>query len=59
MTFGLSQAEVAQNKKYYYHEANNVDDVVHVVSSFLSCVQDNKGSLIVYQEGNAGAPRRL
>jgi hypothetical protein len=30
---GLSQAEVTENEEYHHHEANNVDEVVHVASS--------------------------
>jgi hypothetical protein len=34
--FGLPQADVAENKEHHHHETNQIDEVVHVASSFLS-----------------------
>lgn len=34
---GLSQAEVAENEEHYHHDANNVENAIHVEFSFLSC----------------------
>jgi hypothetical protein len=34
--FGLPQAEIAGNEKHYHHNTNNVENIVHVSSSFLS-----------------------
>jgi hypothetical protein len=33
---GLPQAEVAENEEHYHHNANNVENAVHVASSFLA-----------------------
>jgi hypothetical protein len=32
----LPQAEVAENEEHYHYDANNVENAVHVVFSFLS-----------------------
>jgi hypothetical protein len=33
---GLPQSEIAGNKEHYHHNTNNVENIVHVSSSFLS-----------------------
>jgi hypothetical protein len=33
---GLPQAEVAENEEHYHYDANNVENAVHVVFSFLA-----------------------
>lgn len=37
----LPQAEVAKNEEYHHHEANNVNNVVHVTSSFFIAWSDH------------------
>lgn len=33
---GLPQSEIASNKEHYHHKTYNVENIVHVSSSFLS-----------------------
>jgi hypothetical protein len=45
---GLPQSQIAGNEEHYHHKTNNVDNIVHVSSSFFHVIGLLSSELKIY-----------